>query len=195
MKKVTEQQLQDFLEEHLPYEVDMLRGTFELLQNETSHARAYALMESFCIHGRNLIEFFKNKDSCDFDPRKIAKDGYELRKTFIDSSHLERINEQISHLTRKRTRTAAEKIGPSTRKLILDRVEDELERLKRGLNQKYIPMWRVAPRPTIQVNSAAPSASGQLSHTSLIIHSPIVELKGGQLSPIGRPADSPERNK
>jgi hypothetical protein len=63
-----DQILMDIIEEHLPYEIDMLRHTYRQLSvvskvdpaHETNEQRANrcALIESFCVHARSLIDFF-----------------------------------------------------------------------------------------------------------------------------------------
>ena len=52
----------EFVREHLPYEIDMLRSTYlTLYQGGVDWAIRNALIESFCIHARNLLEFFSKK--------------------------------------------------------------------------------------------------------------------------------------
>jgi hypothetical protein len=53
---------QDILGHHLPYKFEMLQGTHATLAKSVHDTIIYnALMESFCIHARLLIEFFANK--------------------------------------------------------------------------------------------------------------------------------------
>src|SRR5262245_15039237 len=51
---------EELIGEHLDYEIKMLHETRKALRGETVSANviANALMESFCIHARNLNEFF-----------------------------------------------------------------------------------------------------------------------------------------
>jgi hypothetical protein len=89
---------EEFFTDHLPYEINMLRVSFALLSTGVmGPALTNVLIESFCVHARNLIEFFKNKDSCDFDPRDFAIAAYQLEKRFLRDSILPKINNQISH--------------------------------------------------------------------------------------------------
>jgi hypothetical protein len=58
------------LEEHLGYEIDMLNHSYKMLpqikaylkkagaDDRTQTLTLYALMNDFCIHARQLIEFF-----------------------------------------------------------------------------------------------------------------------------------------
>lgn len=51
-----------FLTVSLPYELWMLDETFKRLNEPlTDQVIANALIESFCIHARQLIDFFENR--------------------------------------------------------------------------------------------------------------------------------------
>ncbi len=55
----SERNLQEFLGDHLPYEINMLRSTFTCLSlGVFTGALQNALIESYAIHARNLLEFF-----------------------------------------------------------------------------------------------------------------------------------------
>ena len=56
---------EDLIRSHIPYEFKMLVGTFGRL-NAPAHADNVlnnALIESFCLHARALVDFFKNEQS------------------------------------------------------------------------------------------------------------------------------------
>ena len=139
MAKPNQQLLLEFFTEHLPYEINMLRATYALLQTGglLGPIVANTLIESFCVHTRNLIEFFKTKDSCDFDPRDFASPGYELNKRFIGDSILPKITNQISHLTVNRQVDPAAKIGPEDRFQIMKSLEGEIARFKSHLRDEW----------------------------------------------------------
>jgi hypothetical protein len=126
----------------------MLRATLQLssIGDGPSHVRN-AFIESFCIHARNLIEFFKDKKDCDFDRRRFAKEGYRIDKRFVGDGVLGRINGQISHLSKKRTREVSKKIDGEERRKILDCIEGELERLEKALHPSFRSSWSVPSRP------------------------------------------------
>jgi hypothetical protein len=48
----------EILEHHYAYELDMLSDTYRLSREAQIQLNAY--IESFCIHARNLIEFFRS---------------------------------------------------------------------------------------------------------------------------------------
>jgi hypothetical protein len=77
------------------------------------------LIESFCIHARNLIEFLRVDDHCDFDPRWFAAKGYELQPGFIDGRLIGMIAAQIAHLSKDRKRESSDKIDGRQRDVIL----------------------------------------------------------------------------
>jgi hypothetical protein len=172
-KRLSEAVLDEFLDEHLPYEVQMLRHTYHLLATgiAVSPAEAqvvveYALIESFCVHARNLIEFFRHKKPCDFDLRWFAKDGYRVAdKDFIGASVQKKLDEQMSHLTKGRTKVEKEKIDRAARKEIYDALEDEIDRLRSSLRPDSASKWKVAARPGRVDVSGPPSATGSVRTT------------------------------
>jgi hypothetical protein len=88
----------DMLVEHLPYELNMLDGAYELLANvegEDDHAKMLTnvYIECFFLHARNLIEFFtktqkRTASASMFTHKRI---DYELPDL------MDQINDQISH--------------------------------------------------------------------------------------------------
>jgi len=146
MAKVNQLQLEDFFTHHLPYEYDMLRGAAALLAqlplpSKTEKAeitiQRNSLIESCGIHARNLIEFFKNKDSCDFEPRYFTEQGYKLKKSFVRSTLVDKINYQISHLTRNRTRVAEEKLTGGDIIELVRVIGAEMDRMLRSLRRAW----------------------------------------------------------
>ena len=85
----------EILEYHYNYELDMLANTFRLLND--NRIQQNALIESFCLHARNLIEFF-----CDKEKGQQYTEQYTPfagKKTRIGKLN-RLINQQISHLHR-----------------------------------------------------------------------------------------------
>jgi hypothetical protein len=153
--KPTQTEKEEFLKEHLPYEVDMLRATYSLLQTASPNAVGFALIESFCVHARNLIEFSKIKKSCNFDPRWFTE-NLKLDKRFVDGGALVKITEQISHLSANRRSLQTEKIGLKFREKVYEAIEDELERWEKCLN----PGWRAHWKPPINARVPTPIFTG-----------------------------------
>jgi hypothetical protein len=104
------------INQHLPYEIDMLRSTYLQLaristvdpKTETNEQKAlrFTFIESFCIHARSLLDFFSNNPgrwrdatakefTTGFAPIDPSKDPLSTIRT--------KINKQIFHLTKDRT--------------------------------------------------------------------------------------------
>lgn len=137
-KKPQPEKIMEFFQRYLHYEVWMLRSTYDLLiQSRSDIVINNALIESFCIHARNLIEFFKNHKSCDFDPRWFTNNNFRLKRTFVRDGLVRKINTQISHLTCERTTEVASKIGPKDRAELLNSIESELTRWCNALTDEW----------------------------------------------------------
>lgn len=161
----------EFFTQHLPYEISMLRATYELARASRPAAEHDALAESFLMHARNLIEFFQDRPSCDFDPRMFTIGSYQLNKDFVAEQVLPRINRQISHLTVKRTAREADKLGPRDWALILRALEEEISRFTKALSRDYAAKWspqqenaEAAPEP---IADPAPPRSFVLRRANL----------------------------
>jgi hypothetical protein len=143
-RAVSDAVLQEFFDEHLPYEVEMMRGLYdELSAGGYTQLIHNANIESFHIHARNLIEFFKNKKPCDFDPRLFTHERYQPNGNFVDNSLEAKINQQISHLTADRTADAAQKLGPKEWAKIRGAVEKEIARWGESLSPEYKAKWKL----------------------------------------------------
>jgi hypothetical protein len=155
---------EDFFTEHLPYEISMLRATYELARAQKPAAEHNALVEAFLLHARNLIEFFKDRPACDFDPRMFTAASYQLNKEFVADSVMAKVNRQTSHLTAKRISNAADELGPRDWALILRALEEEISRFAKALTKDYAAKWllqqqsaaitRPAPVPPADVASS-----------------------------------------
>jgi hypothetical protein len=92
---------------HLRYEVQMLGETMTKLEVPDSFDQTTmnALIESFCIHARNLNEFLLEKRDRHGDLVKASSftdDAYKPPRTSKSRTALfDKINQQISHLTVK----------------------------------------------------------------------------------------------
>jgi hypothetical protein len=119
----------------------MLRATYDLARAQKSAAEHNAMVESFLLHARNLIEFYKDRPSCDFDPRMFTNASYQLNRDFIPEQLAARINRQVSHLTAKRISQSADELGPRDWALILRALEEELGRFAKALTKEYADKW------------------------------------------------------
>lgn len=131
------------LRRHICYEVQMFKETYaQVLRGALNQFDRNMHIECFCIHARNLIEFFKNKDPCDIDPRRFTNSKYEPNGNFIDATLEAKINQQISHLTSKRTHGSQEQLGPEHWKRIKDAIETEIDRFANALTPETAMLWK-----------------------------------------------------
>jgi len=130
-----DQILMEIFNEHIPYEIDMLRKAYHLTAGQRPKGvLKNALIEAFCIHARSLIDFFKCKrlrdeDVIASDFTNVAfipeiNDAVEPLKTIKI-----RMNKQIFHLTRDRTIVEAAKFDPGRDGPdVVNRLEKEIAR-------------------------------------------------------------------
>jgi hypothetical protein len=147
---------EEFFTHHLPHEIEMFRATYELARAARPAAEHEALLESFLLHARNLIEFFQDRPSCDFDPRMFTAGSYQVNRDFVADTVLPRLNRQIGHLTVKRTTQEADRLGPRDWALILRALEEEIARFTRALSKDYAAKW--APQQPPKTDAPEPVA-------------------------------------
>jgi hypothetical protein len=157
-EKLSQERHEAFFSEHFPYEIGMMRYAYHKLKGENfDQGDQNAMIETFCIHARNIIELFKTHVSCDFDPRYFTTSDFRINKQFIKDGLLSKINNQISHLTKGRTELHQYKIGPTDRNEIFESIEAEIARFETALSDTRKEKWEAAkitwtfPVPTIFV--------------------------------------------
>ena len=112
----SDEELAGFSEEHLRYEVRMLHGTAQALRDSArdqdgtiGRITRYALLESFLIHARVLINFLY--DGPKWDDDVAAEDFFDKNeqwtkhrpaKSCLLRENQERINKAVAHLTKVR---------------------------------------------------------------------------------------------
>jgi hypothetical protein len=110
-----EAELGEMARRHLTYEIKMLRETAAALRGEGIGPRSFrnALLETFLIHYRNLLDFFyaDQRRSLSHDVRAadyvIDPKRWRERRPHMDkeaTSNRERVNAQLAHLTYRRLR-------------------------------------------------------------------------------------------
>ncbi len=95
----------------IPYEIGMMRALHRrLASGSLSQLCRNAEIESFHIHARNLMEFFKNDKQCAIDPRTFTSKNYRIDGDFISKKLETKISQQIVHLTHERTDVENDKL-------------------------------------------------------------------------------------
>jgi hypothetical protein len=135
------------LVKHLFYEVWMLGSTLKKLKAEEHPDRktANALIESFCIHARNLNEFFLENGKDDtLKASSFATPDYRRPCNPNDRRELfAKINKQIAHLTEARTTVEDDKIGNKERDAMYVFLYEDLGNFNRHLKPELRPAWKV----------------------------------------------------
>ena len=124
--------LKKFVGEHVKYEIDMLRSTHECLRSRSwDWAVQNALIESFWIHARNLLEFFGKQKNA-HPVTSFCETSYAPLKFSSVRPLYRKICEQISHLKCGRTHDVTAKldvVNSGVRELL----ENEIERFRSHL--------------------------------------------------------------
>jgi hypothetical protein len=149
---MTDQILLGIIDEHLPYEIDMLRGLFRQLFGEVEPSEPdqriqhFAQIESFCIHARSLLFFFSNKkirskDCDDAIASEFTTEGYtpsrDPHKGCLNVI-LIKLNKQIFHLTKNRKIVPDEKFNLNKDgTFVLQTIEPAIVRFTKNLKVEF----------------------------------------------------------
>jgi hypothetical protein len=122
------------LVECLFYEVWMLGSTRDKLNRRDfkDQKTANALIDSFCIHARNLNEFFleESKREDTLKASDFATASYKPpEKTEARKELFKKVHKQIAHLTNERTSEPDEKIGDPEREQMYGFLFNDLKKL------------------------------------------------------------------
>lgn len=149
----------ELLHHHLKYEFDMLQATYARIRHSDPIINN-ALIESFCIHARGLIEFFKK----DRGAKAYADSEYVpfsgCNTTRRDALN-QKLNNQIAHLLYGRTANPAEQINRADQAELKTLLEDELARFKVHL----LPIYASQSATTayvVQMDASPPSTTNAI---------------------------------
>jgi hypothetical protein len=107
----------------------MLEQTYEQLKGARPGVCRNAFIESFCIHARNLIEFYRGKGEVNaghftadgiYKPKFVAANSRALGNSLYD-----KLNQQVAHMTKDRTTDPKKKIGSNDRERIMEALRKE----------------------------------------------------------------------
>jgi hypothetical protein len=140
-----EAKLKEIIERHLRYEIIMLFATFEKEVIVPDRYIRAALVESFCIHARNLIDFLRGKSSK--GPRVRATSVTYDYKPFangkIDKALTDKIEDHVAHLGFGRTSDPKEYINRRDRLALLRSIAVELIVFQQHLRPQYRAPWKI----------------------------------------------------
>ena len=133
---------EEILEEHLFYEIWMLLHTDKALRAPPSTVTQNALIESFCIHARQLLDFFENKQGV--HAKDFTTDGTYVAAHFDGfRSQRKKLNTQIAHLTAHRTKDPNHKILEADRILLRDALLCEAHHFQSRLRHDFVTRFKV----------------------------------------------------
>jgi len=191
-----DQILLDIINEHLPYEMDMLRVTYTKLaaiaQSPTAatpenRACRFALIESFCVHARSLVDFFLATSA---NPNDVLATEFTTGfRSSLDPANAPlrdirtKLNKQIFHLTKDRTLIDAAKFDPGTDgSYVLNALEAEMRNFIACLR----PDFRPFTAHTVPVNVETHGPLGPTNHiTSITLVIGPERNVGGPTGPCG----------
>ena len=128
----------EFLAEHYVYEINMLRATHVLILHSDSWLLSNALMKSFAIHARVLLDFFgKPKGGDDAVAAHFTKAEAVTNSATaaVPISVRQRLNKQIPHLTYSRAN--AIKIHDGDREMLRKAIEADHAAFKGALRPEF----------------------------------------------------------
>jgi hypothetical protein len=178
-KNIPSEACDSFVKHQIPYERWMMREALEAARRGAPSQFQHNLhVEGFALHVRNLIEFFKNGDSCGFNPTDFTTKAFSVNRKFIRDTLVEMINTQISHLTTARTEKSEEKFDEPDWKETADAVEEELNRWIASLAPEWATKWDLRERMS-EVGSSVLDLTGHVNGAS---SAPILEHRNGTAS-------------
>jgi uncharacterized protein (DUF2267 family) len=167
----------DFFEHHVLYAFWMLGETRDRLDSGRADQVLQAalrddiivnaLIESFSITARGLIDFFNDKDGA--KASEFTKPGYQPWVSGeVAKADRTKLSTQIAHLTRARTTVAADKIDAPFRARVYNVLAQEVASFRSQLQSDFVPLWPAGfALPVILLTgNEPPQPSGQFQSTT-----------------------------
>lgn len=162
--KLDESQLAEYLTRHVRYEWNMLAGTRDRLKRRQDPVTKNALIESFCVHARNLIEFYRGSGRKDYIKAKDFTDSsYKARFVPANTGEIgnklyAKLNQQVAHLAQDRSADPSKKIGAADREIIFEALRKERDRFEPLIKPIFIDEVTIAtsnPSATNMIGTAS----------------------------------------
>lgn len=159
-----------YLAEHYVYEVNMLRWTHAMLAGTPEGFNANALIESFCVHARALMDFYKctpqqdDVTALDF----ISSGQFNASATSqVPSDVRIRVNKQIAHLTASRE-NPPQKVDGQDRQTLLNAIEADHTAFKNAVDTQYAQCFGDEKTFTATVVAVGSSPASATNHVQFI---------------------------
>jgi hypothetical protein len=136
---VTDKQKIDYLDEHLPYMLKMLRYTHTELSLEQHYLQWNAKLESFAVHARNLEKFLSNNDTGNFKACDIIP-NFRISPQEI-APLMTKLEAQVFHLGKSRSRDKAGKISTAEINKMYLWVEEKFTEFLVKLSPEFRPFF------------------------------------------------------
>jgi hypothetical protein len=142
--------IEEYIREHLPYELSMMLETHELYKNLDKIKDIVCrnmIIESFCTHARNLNDFVTN-DSGKGNNSVVARDFIKFSEPSNNklTGAFQRVNEQIDHLAKNRA--GARKFDLEDANSIVGWLVPVMKRFVSGLTPTQAELWN-KPKKTV----------------------------------------------
>lgn len=141
MRKKSNETLDKYLNEHLPYMLMMVRFTCGQIQRERDFRKRNAFIESFCVNARNCLNFLNNGDTgntnmkaCDFIP------GFKANPREC-STIIRKMNEQTFHISENRTDKIVMKFNGGDADKVLKFIDTNIENFLKHLSSDMRAKW------------------------------------------------------
>jgi hypothetical protein len=167
MTEATLDELVDYFNEHVFYELLMLRYSKQRLENGGDQLLWNAMFAAFNVSARNLYYFVGKRDGANVNVADYRTYCQTFDRGSIEDvkNTLESLNAQCLHLGRKRYKEAEKKINLDKIRAVSAWIESRMDNLLKSFNNdfrsKLRPEWAglVAQQPAIGVDGPkGPSA-------------------------------------
>jgi hypothetical protein len=132
-KVITNEQKFEYMDEHLPYVLKMVRHDFKKINNEQNQLDWNSYFQSFAVSARNLVVDLTNADK---DNRNVRAgdfvEGFRARKGDI-SGPMIALDTQVFHLGKNRSREADRKFNIENAKSVLEWIDDSMKQFLEAL--------------------------------------------------------------
>jgi hypothetical protein len=105
-----DEQKNEYLREHLPYELKMLHYTSKQMLEWQHYLSWNAHYEAFAVHARNLVKFLSNGDDGNFKADQFIRGGFKARTDHI-CSLMRKLDKQVFHSAKNRPSTLVGKFS------------------------------------------------------------------------------------
>ena len=120
-----DRQKNDYLDEHLPYMLKMLRYTHEQMCQRQHYLSWNAHFELFAVHARNLMNFLSNNDKKNLQARDFVTGGFKARTKDVGRL-LQKLEQQVFHLAENRPKDTIGKFNT-----------DHADRVRKWIEQNF----------------------------------------------------------